>query len=147
MDFFRYIKIFDAAECEDIYNHLNGKDFEYHKEYMRFGKMVKVPRGQASYTLNEEIHYDYGVSGGSPVNEIMDVKLKQITENVNLKLGTTYNTILMNVYVNGDDSIAFHKESDWAENPDMSLTWHREKTTITFILSQRPGKTPEREFH
>jgi hypothetical protein len=34
--------------------------------------MVKVPRGQASFMLNENIHYDYGkTAGGSSPNEIM----------------------------------------------------------------------------
>ena len=36
---------------------------EYHKPYKRFNKIVKVPRGQAPFTLNENIHYDYKVSG------------------------------------------------------------------------------------
>ena len=96
--YMEYIEIFNKEESEDIFKFLLKKEYEYHKPYKRFGKMAKVPRGQASYTLNEKIHYDYGVSGGSPVNEIMCDKLRDITKIVNSKLKTNYNTILMNVY-------------------------------------------------
>ncbi len=59
-------QIFNQTECEEIYSYLDTLEVEYHKQYKRFGKIVKVPRGQASYTLTPEIHYDYKVSGGSP---------------------------------------------------------------------------------
>ena len=83
---------------------------------MRFGKTVQVPRGQASFTLNAEIHYDYKVSGGSPPNVVMSDTLKEITKEVNAALGTNFNTILLNKYKNGDDCIGFHRdrETGWA---------------------------------
>lgn len=110
------VQIFEAEDCGPIFDYLNQKEIEYHKPYKRFNKMVKVPRGQASYTLNEDIHYDYGVSGGSPPNEVMCDRLKEITAKVNDALGTNFNTILMNVYKNGDDCIGFHKDNEkgWA---------------------------------
>lgn len=112
-----YEKIFDKEESEEIFEYLLNKNFEYHKPYMRFGKMVKVPRGQASYTLNENIHYNYGVSGGSPINEVMDRRLKEITEKVNKILNTNFNTILYNIYKDGNDCIGFHKdkETGWVD--------------------------------
>ena len=113
-----YEKIFNVEECDEIYNFLKEKDYEYHKPYMRFGKIVKVPRGQASYTLNEDIHYDYGISGGSPINEVMCTRLKEITAKVNKVLKTNFNTILYNIYKDGDDCIGFHKDKEkgWVEN-------------------------------
>tara|TARA_R110000772_G_scaffold11841_3_gene36777 strand:+ start:1544 stop:2101 length:558 start_codon:yes stop_codon:yes gene_type:complete len=112
---FKHKTIFNEDESNEIFNYLKGKEIEYHKPYKRFNKIVKVPRGQASYTLTEDIHYNYGVSGGSPINEVMDEKLKQITKKVNESLGTNFNTILMNVYKDGNDCIGFHKdkEKDW----------------------------------
>ena len=53
-------------ERHEIFEYLDGLEVEYHKEYKRFNKIVKVPRGQASDTLCEDIHYNYKVSGGSP---------------------------------------------------------------------------------
>jgi hypothetical protein len=48
--------------------------------------------------LNDDIHYNYGrIAGGSPPNEIMYDRLKEITQKVNEVMGRNYNTILMNV--------------------------------------------------
>jgi len=108
----------DQTECEEIFNYLNGLEVEYHKKYKgMYGRMMKVPRGQASFTLNDNIHYDYKVSGGSPPNFIMSEKLKDITKKINEKLGTNFNTILMNVYRGGDDCISYHKDKEvgWVE--------------------------------
>eukprot|EP01045_Picozoa_sp_COSAG04_P012404 COSAG04_NODE_834_length_9992_cov_54.919786_7_plen_186_part_00 len=107
----------DEAERQSIFKYLDALPVEYHKEYQRFNKTVKVPRGQASYTLTPEIHYDYKVSGGSPPNEVMCEQLKAITKRVNEKLGTGFNTILLNKYKDGDDCIGYHRdrETGWVE--------------------------------
>ena len=107
-----YIEIYPEEECNDIFEFLISKDYEYHKPYIRFGKPAKVPRGQSSFTLNEKIHYDYKVAGGSPPNEVMCDRLKKITADVNKVLNTNYNTILMNVYLNGKDCIGYHKDKE-----------------------------------
>ena len=90
---------------------------EYHKQYKRFNQVVKVPGGQASFTLTADIHYNYKVSGGSPPNTVMCETLKSVTARVNEKLGANFNTILMNVYKDGEDCIGYHRdrETGWAE--------------------------------
>ena len=107
----------DPEERNEIFEYLDGLEVEYHREYKRFNKIVKVPRGQASYTLNEDIHYDYKVSGGSPPNTVMTDRLKEITAAVNAALGTNFNTILLNKYKDGDDCIGYHRdrETGWRE--------------------------------
>ena len=105
------------TDTDEIFNYLDNLDVEYHKQYKRFNKMVKVPRGQASFTLNDTIHYDYKVSGGSPPNTLMCDRLKDITACVNEVLGTNFNTILLNKYKDGEDCIGYHRdrETGWAE--------------------------------
>ena len=49
-------RIFTAHEAAQLFNHLIDLEVEYHKPYLRFNKPVKVPRGQASFTLDETIH-------------------------------------------------------------------------------------------
>ena len=49
----------NAEERKEVFQYLDGLPVEYHKPYKRFNKTVKVPRGQASYTLSADIHYDY----------------------------------------------------------------------------------------
>lgn len=109
----KIIQVFNDDESADIFTYLQGKDFEYHKPYKRYNKTVKVPRGQASYTLDASIHYNYGkIAGSSPPNEVMDDKMKEITHRVNSALGTNYNTILMNVYKDGKDAIGAHQDNE-----------------------------------
>ena len=107
----------DPAERTELFRFLDSLDVEYHKQYKRFNQIVKVPRGQASFTLNDDIHYDYKVSGGSPPNTVMCDQLRAITARVNAALGTNFNTILLNKYKNGDDCIGYHRdrETGWAE--------------------------------
>ena len=71
-------QVYDKETCVGIFGYLDNLEVEYRKPYMRFGKMVEVPRGQASFTLSSDIHYDYKVSGGSPPNIVMCEKLKEI---------------------------------------------------------------------
>ena len=66
-------RIFTAHEATHLFKHLDQLEVEYHKPYLRFNKPVKVPRGQASFTLDESIHYSYKAAGGSPPNRVMDV--------------------------------------------------------------------------
>lgn len=114
----RIVQIFTEKEADEIFEYLQTKQYEYHKQYKRFNKDVKVPRGQASYTTHKDIHYDYKQAGGSPTNEVMCERLLDITNKVNKELGTNYNTILLNVYKDGKDHIAPHSDSTagWMEN-------------------------------
>ena len=51
-------QIYTPEECADLFPFLDTLEVEYHKPYKRFKQIVKVPRGQASYTLDDTIHYD-----------------------------------------------------------------------------------------
>ena len=111
-------KIFDDTEADDIFKYLSQLPYQYHKKYMRFNKLAKVPRGQASFTLSSNIHYNYKVAGGSPPNIVADCRMKDIIIKVNERLGTNFNTCLMNVYKDGDDCIGFHQDNEdgWAKH-------------------------------
>jgi hypothetical protein len=106
-------RIFTEEDSKEILEFLKEKAYVYHTPYKIYNKMVKVPRGQASFTLNENIHYNYGrIAGGSPPNEIMCDRLKEITHKVNTVMGRNYNTILMNVYKNNKDCFAAHQDNE-----------------------------------
>ena len=141
-------QIFNDEEADDIFDYLLTKDIEYHKPYLRFNQMVKVPRGQASYTLNENIHYNYGnTAGGSPVNEVMDERLKEITHKVNEATGSNYNTALMNVYKTGKDNIALHedKEKDWVQGTGFATVAFGEERV--FLIEENKSKEKQRINH
>ena len=141
-------QIFNDKEADDIFDYLMTKDIEYHKPYLRFNQMVKVPRGQASYTLSENIHYNYGnTAGGSPVNEVMDERLKEITHKVNEATGCNYNTALMNVYKTGKDNIALHedKEKDWVQGTGFATVAFGEERA--FLIEENKSKEKQRISH
>ena len=68
-------RIFTAHKATQLFSHLDQIEIEYHKPYLRFNKPVKVPRGQASFTLDDTIHYSYKAAAGSPPNRVMDETL------------------------------------------------------------------------
>jgi hypothetical protein len=65
--------IYNTNNCKELFLFVNDLEVEYHKEYKRFNKIRKIPRGQASFTWNENIHYNYKVAGGSPPNKVSNV--------------------------------------------------------------------------
>ena len=67
-----------------IFEYLHAIDREYRKQYKgMYGRQMTVPRGQASFTISNDIHYNYKVAGGSPPNQVMCNRLKYITNKVN----------------------------------------------------------------
>jgi hypothetical protein len=106
-------RIFTEEESKEILEFLKEKVYVYHRTYKRYNKMVKVPRGQVSFTMNENIHYNYGlITGGSLPNEIMCDRLREITQRVNMVMGRNYNTIRMNVYKNNKDCFTTHQDNE-----------------------------------
>ena len=45
----------DEQERQELFAYLNELEIEYRKPYKRFNQAVKVPRGQASSTLHDNI--------------------------------------------------------------------------------------------
>ena len=141
-------RIFTEEESKEILEFLKEKAYVYHTPYKRYNKMVKVPRGQASFTLNENIHYNYGrIAGGSPPNEIMCDRLKEITQRVNMVMGRNYNTILMNVYKNNKDCFAAHQDNEngWVKGSSFgTLAFGCERP---FVICEIATKNREKIIH
>ena len=105
-------QIYDSDMAEELFEKLNQIDTRYRTEYIRFGKPAVVPRGQAAYTLTPDIHYNYGrIAAGTPEVRVMDGFMKEITADVNKALGSNFNTILLNKYIDGSDCIGAHSDN------------------------------------
>ena len=141
-------RIFTEEESKEILEFLKEKAYVYHTPYKRYNKMVKVPRGQASFTLNENIHYNYGrIAGGSPPNEVMCDRLKEITQKVNTVMERNYNTILMNVYKNNKDCFATHQDNEngWVKGTGFgTLAFGCERP---FVIREIASKNREKIMH
>ena len=110
-------QIYDSDMAKELFEKLNQIDTRYRTEYIRFGKPAVVPRGQAAYTLTPDIHYNYGrIAAGTPEVRVMDGFMKEITADVNKALGSNFNTILLNKYIDGSDCIGAHSDNEngWA---------------------------------
>ena len=141
-------QVFTEDGADEIYEYLLTKEIEYHKPYTRFNRTVKVPRGQASYTLSEKIHYNYGnTAGGSPVNEVMDERLREITRRVNEATGNNYNTILMNVYKDGRDNIALHQDKEFQWVPGTGFATVAFGAERPFLIENNATRQKERILH
>jgi hypothetical protein len=46
-------RIFTEEESKELLEYLKEKVYVYHTPYKRYNKMVNVPRGQTSCTLND----------------------------------------------------------------------------------------------
>ena len=141
-------QLYNVEEANEIFEYLKTLNFEYHKPYTRYNKTVKVPRGQASFTLDDTIHYNYGrIAGGSPPNIVMTNKLKEITYKVNNALGSNYNTILMNVYKDGKDSIGGHKDNENGWKPNTGFATLSFGCERYFMIEEEETKKRERILH
>ena len=141
-------RIFTEEDSKEILEFLKEKAYVYHTPYKIYNKMVKVPRGQASFTLNENIHYDYGkTAGGSPPNEIMCDRLKEITQKVNQELGRNYITILVNVYKDNKDAIGAHQDNEngWVKGTGFAtLAFGCERP---FVIKEIASKNKDKIIH
>ena len=104
-------RLLTPSESKKLFDHASKLKVQYHKKYKNYGKTFVVPRGQAAFTLKKGIKYAYGQAGGSPPVSVMTKELKAVTRKLNSKLKTTFNTILLNIYKNGDDCIHPHHDN------------------------------------
>ena len=141
-------RILTEEESKEILEFLKEKAYVYHTPYKRYNKMVKVPRGQASFTLNENIHYNYGrIAGGSPPNEVMCDRLMETAQRVNMVMGRNYNTILMNVYKDNKDAIGAHQDNEngWVKGTGFAtLAFGCERP---FVIKEIASKNKDKIIH
>ena len=68
-------------------------------------------------------------------------QLKAITLRVNEVLGTTFNTILLNKYKDGEDCIGYHRdrETGWAEGTSLRR-WPLELSATSWCGTRRAAR-------
>ena len=59
------ISLFNETESEIYMEQLLALPWEF-REYKRYNKPVKVPRGQIAYQCEDDSLYNYKAAGGSP---------------------------------------------------------------------------------
>ena len=104
------------------------------------GKSVPIPRLQAWFG---EKRANYGYSGlalsPSPWTPLLNT-IKQHVESVS---GTSFNSVLLNYYRNGNDSIAWHSDDEQELGPDPIIASLSLGATRRFELKHRAQKLPK----
>lgn len=96
----------ETTESEYLYANLIAST-EWKQEYMRFyGNSVAIPRLTAWYGK------EYNYSGIKNKPKDIPAELQNLIGKVESKTGVRYNSILLNLYRNGKDSVSFHADDE-----------------------------------
>lgn len=132
---------YDAAESERIYQRLLQEQNWPDNRYVVAGRQFVLPRLQTW-------HADYGISY-SYSNNLLETRswtplLSEIRANVEMFLNYSFNSVLVNLYRNGEDYVGWHSdnERELGEQPFIaSLTFG-----ATRQFAFRHKKTSEHDF-
>jgi alkylated DNA repair dioxygenase AlkB len=135
----RYVSAFySQAESQQVMEHLITT-VPWQQDTLKFGgRQVLVPRLQAWYgdrTAN------YGYSGLRLTPSLWTPALLTIKIRIEKTFGVSFNSVLLNYYRNGQDSVAWHSDDETELGPDpliASLSFGAERR---FELKHRDGKT------
>jgi alkylated DNA repair dioxygenase AlkB len=114
---FLYIPNFFGMGQSDLFFKALLNEIEWKQEEMiMYGKSIKFPRLTAWYGDNDK---PYTFSGITLSPKRWTNVLKKIKREIELKAETTFNSVLLNLYRDGNDSISWHTdaEKELGENP------------------------------
>ena len=100
---------FDTKESSSYFNTLMKETHWKQEKIKMYGKEMPCPRLMAWYG---EQQTDYSFSGISLETEPWTETLLEIKSKVEKKCKTTFNSVLLNLYRNGNDSISWHSDDE-----------------------------------
>lgn len=127
---------FTSDESLNFFQNLLAKTRWHQDEIHIYGKLVKTPRLSAWYA-DEGKSYAYSNIVLNPLPWFDE--LQQIKERVEAETGSKFNSVLLNLYRNGEDSMGWHRdnEPELGINPDIASV----SFGATRIFKLRPYKT------
>lgn len=100
---------FNKAES-DVYFHSLLKGIEWEQEeMMMYGKSIKLPRLTAWYGDNDK---PYSFSGINLSPKTWTDALLEIKKKIEFKEQASFNSVLLNLYRDGNDSISWHTDAE-----------------------------------
>ncbi|MEB3220845.1 MAG: alpha-ketoglutarate-dependent dioxygenase AlkB [Candidatus Sericytochromatia bacterium] len=117
----------EPAECRVYFEQLQGAIAWRHEEVSLYGRRIPLPRLTAWHG-DPEASYTYSRIQNKPCP--WTSPLLAIKQRVEARTGATFNGVLLNLYRDGEDSIAWHSddEREFGERPtiaSLSLGAHR----------------------
>lgn len=100
---------FDSSKADDYFQKLNN-DIEWKQEELKmYGRSIKFPRLTAWYGDNDKPYSFSGITlNPKPwTNELIEIK-----KAIEIKCDAVFNSVLLNLYRNGKDSISWHTDAE-----------------------------------
>jgi len=100
---------FTEVESQNFYNNILSKTEWQQDEIKMYGKLLKVPRLSAWYA-DPGKNYSYSKILLSPkpwFSELLEIKARIETET-----GLNFNSVLLNLYRHGEDSMGWHRDNE-----------------------------------
>lgn len=100
---------FDSFEADNYLYKLNSEIDWEQEEMIMYGKSVKLPRLTAWYGDNDK---PYSFSGITLNPKLWTTNLIEIKRKIEGKCNVDFNSVLLNLYRNGKDSISWHTDAE-----------------------------------
>jgi alkylated DNA repair dioxygenase AlkB len=102
--------------ANQLFEHLQQTIQWQQGEIVLFGKKYATPRLEAFYADNQK---SYGYSGQRLITHEFTKELNEIRQKLTLEIGTSFNSVLLNLYRTGNDSNGWHadNEPELGKNP------------------------------
>lgn len=115
-DVLLYRTLFDEKESNQLFSELYNNTNWKQESIKLYGKLVPIPRQTAWYGDSGK-SYTYSKIAMTP--EPWTPTLLVIKSKIEVLSGVQFNSVLLNLYRNGSDSVAWHSddESELGENP------------------------------
>jgi alkylated DNA repair dioxygenase AlkB len=131
---------FSKAKSEQLMEHLLAT-VRWQQERLNFGgRKVLIPRLQAWYG-DDAASYRYSGLHLPPLP--WTPALLDIRTAIEKSSGMRFNSVLLNYYRNGQDSVAWHSDNEPALGPDPLIASLSLGAERRFELKHRDGKTPK----
>jgi len=105
-----YMPHFFKPKIADQYLKAFSENIEWKQEEMlMYGKLIKFPRLTAWYGNNDK---PYSFSGIKLVPKPWNKELLEIKDKIEPKSETQFNSVLLNLYRDGNDSISWHTDAE-----------------------------------
>ena len=103
-------RLFDAAESKALLNQFITQTQWMQETIRMYGKLVQTPRLTAWYGDNDKT-YTFSGNKYHPIPWTPD--LLQVKNEVEAIAGTRFNSVLLNYYRDGNDSVAWHSDDEY----------------------------------
>ena len=145
-----YYDLFEESQAKRYFATLR-QEIDWQQSKIRIaGRMIKIPRLNAWYG-DKQAHYRYSGTSFKPLDWLPE--LLQIKKKIEYLSGDAYNSVLANLYRNGQDSVAWHADNEphLGQNPSIASVSlgetrvfqlkHRLKKSLPRIDIELPGNS------